>query len=103
MEYTQVQSRGDNTLRIFADVECVGLFDDGAQAVVAGPITRHFGDQVTEILARDWWMIHIQEGGSENDLISTKIGSRDRALTVCQVGPESAANLRAVDGDLSIH
>ncbi len=103
MEYTQVQSRGDNTLRIFIDVECVGLFSDGTRAVVAGPITRSFGDQVTEINSGDWWMIQVQEGGSDMDLISTNIASRNRALSVCQVGPENSANLRAVDGDLSIH
>ncbi len=48
-------------------------------------------------------MIQVQEGGSDMDLVSTSIASRNRALSVCQVGPETSANLRAVDGDLSIH
>jgi hypothetical protein len=103
IEYTQVQSRRDNTLRIFADVECVGIFREGSEAVVVGPITRHFGDQVTEINPGDWWFVHVREGGAEKDLISTAIARRNRALRLCQEGPESAAGLRAVDGNLSIH
>jgi hypothetical protein len=103
MEYTEVQSRRDNTLRVFADVECLGLFRDNSEAVVAGPISRHFGGQVTEINPGDWWVVHVKEGKPEGDLISTTIARRARALTLCQNGPETAAHLRAVDGDLSIH
>jgi hypothetical protein len=103
VEYTEVQSRGDNTLRVFADVECVGLFNDLEEAVVTGPITRHFGARATEIEPGDWWVVHVREGAPERDLISTTITRRARALTLCHSGPEGAATLRAVDGDLSIH
>jgi hypothetical protein len=103
VEYSEVQSRGENALRLFVDVECVGLFGEGAEAVVTGPISRSYGDQVTEINAGDWWVVHVMEGGSDGDLLSAFVADRARALSICQVGPEGSANLRAVDGDLSIH
>lgn len=103
IEYTEVQTRGDNTLRVFADVECVGLFNDVEEAVVTGPISRHFGARATEIEPGDWWVVHVREGAAEGDLISTTITRKDQALNLCHSGPQGAATLRAVDGDLSIH
>ncbi len=103
VEFSQVQSRGEITLRVFSEVDCVGLFKNGTQAVVAGPITRVDGDYEGLIGSRDWWMVQIEEGGSDGDLLFSSRIPRDRGLSFCQEGPAQAATLRAVDGDLSIH
>jgi len=103
MEYSQVQSRGEITFRVQVDVACVGVFHEGAQAVVAGPISRADGDYMGRIGVGDWWVVQLEEGGPEGDLILSGRNDRNRALGICQQGPDGAATLRAVDGDLSIH
>ena len=103
MEYSQVLSRGENSLRVQVDVACVGLFQDGTQAVVAGPVSRADGDIHGRFGAGDWWVIQIEEGGPEGDMIRSSRSDQNRALSFCQGGPVGAATLRSLDGDLSIH
>ena len=103
LEYSQVQSRGEISLRVQVNVSCVGIFRDGTRAVVAGPVARADGDYMGRIGVGDWWVLELEEGGPEGDLILSGRDERDRALSVCQQGPDGAATLRAVDGDLSIH
>jgi hypothetical protein len=101
-EYTQVESGGGTTLRVQMGVECVGVFKDRAQAVVVGPVTRVDGDFEGHVGPTDWWMIQVEEGGSEGDLIRSGRETRQRAFFFCHEGSTQAANLRAVDGDISI-
>jgi hypothetical protein len=103
VEYSQVESRGENTFRVSVDVRCIGLFRDGSQAVVAGPVSRVDGDLMGNVGVRDWWVVQVEEGGSEGDRILSQRHDQDRALTLCHNGPTGAVTLRAVDGDLSIH
>ncbi len=103
MEYSQVQSRGEISLRVQVDVSCVGVFRDGTRAVVAGPVARVDGDYLGRIGVGDWLVIQVEEGGPEGDLILSRRDDRNRALRVCQQGPDGAGTLRALDGDLSIH
>lgn len=103
MQYSRVETRGDNTLRVDVEVRCVGLFRGGSEAIVTGPVARVDGDYRGSIGIRDWWLTHVKEGGEEGDLVVSSRYDQDRALTLCQTGPSTAATLRAVDGDLSIH
>lgn len=102
VEYSRVRSRGESTFRVEVDVQCVGLFQEGAQAIVAGPVSRVAGDYTGLVGPMDWWMIQVEEGGSEGDRILSQRESKQRALSLCQNGSNQAATLRAVDGDLSI-
>jgi len=102
-EYSRVESAGDNTLRVSMEVQCVGLFQDGSTAIVTGPVTRSDGDIMGHIGVGDWWLIHVQEGSAEGDLISASRQEKQRALSTCHSGPDIAATIRAVDGDISIH
>jgi hypothetical protein len=103
LEYSQVLSRGENTFRLMAQVECVGVFGEGSKAVVAGPITRTDGDFEGRVKPGDWWFVHLEEGGEGGDRISAGRHDRHRALALCQQGPSGSATLEAVEGDLSIH
>ena len=103
LEYTRVESRGDNTFRVNVDVRCVGIFRDGSQAVIAGPVSRADGDLMGTIGVLSWWVVQVEEGGPEGDLIISQRHDRDRALTLCHDGPTVHATRRAVVGDLSIH
>jgi hypothetical protein len=103
VEYSRVESRGDNAFRIEMDVRCVGLFRDGSQAVVAGAVSRIDGDVEGTVGPRDWWVVQVEEGGPEGDRILSQRYDRNSALSICQNGPTGAATLKAVDGDLSIH
>jgi len=103
VEYSRVENRRENTFRVDVDVRCVGLFRDGSQAVVAGPVSRVDGDYMGNVGVRAWWVVQVEEGGSEGDRILSQRHDRDRALSLCHNGPTGAATLRAVDGDLSIH
>lgn len=102
-EYSQVRSGGETSLRVSVEVACIGVFQDGGEAVVAGPVTRVDGDYQGRVGVNDWWMVQVEEVEGEGDLIRSARVDRYRALDMCQQGPRQAATLQAVDGDLSIH
>ncbi|MFC1575456.1 hypothetical protein ACFL5A_02260 [Gemmatimonadota bacterium] len=103
MEYSQVHEGGGGALRVISVVSCVGIFRDGTEAVVAGPVSQVYGDIRNLFDTQDWWVLEIREGGEEGDLIRANRQPRIRALERCHGGPTSIPNLRSVDGDISIH
>jgi hypothetical protein len=103
LESTEVTGGGESTLRIVAQVECIGLFEDRTTAVITGPITEKYGDRGGRISALDWWILEITDGGQEGDLIWQAPISQVRAMEACNQRPASPRGLRAVDGDISIY
>lgn len=77
----QIQySRFNGTLDFHATVECLGVFDEGTVAVVAGPAWA----QVDSVAEGAWAVVEIGEGGvGSGDLVRVRLLDQTTAEYVC--------------------
>ena len=103
IEYSRVHEGGGGALRVMAEVSCVGLFRDGTEAVVTGPVSNVYGDPGNRIDVQDWWVLEIRDRGEEGELLRASNQNRQRALDRCISGFQDLPTLQSVDGDITIH
>ena len=100
MQYSRSgQSIAD--LSVHGTVKCIGVFSDGAVAVLAGP-TKEQNDPGNQLDPGDWMVVEIKEGGvGSGDKMSVRLKSEAQAKLNC-TSPSGSYPGIIYDGNFNI-
>ena len=101
MTYKRIRPRGMPPLELEAEVRCLGVFANGTQAVVTGPVTKWVNDPKKLVPPKSWLILQIKDEGTADQ---ARAGYQPEKIArgKCTKGPDGIFPGKAIAGDITI-